>query len=157
MSSQNNHHHDIVKTSLLRCCAKDTAAMLPCSNMVTFQQYHKKVTEWQHRHWKQNFPLENCKYQCCNAPFIYLLGYGSADGRDRIIGGNIDEPYTFPYVAHLDNPSFFCSGSLINENWVISAAHCNVFSWVHNVFINLYNLYKIKWFCIAKVSVSPSN
>jgi len=45
----------------------------------------------------------------------------------------VNEPYASPHIAHLNNPQYFCSGSLIDEYWVISAAHCNVYSYFYIV------------------------
>uniref|UniRef100_A0A3B4A6E6 Peptidase S1 domain-containing protein n=1 Tax=Periophthalmus magnuspinnatus TaxID=409849 RepID=A0A3B4A6E6_9GOBI len=44
---------------------------------------------------------------------------------DRIIGGTEVEPYSISYQASLRFfGQHFCGGTLIHEQWVISAAHC---------------------------------
>merc|ERR1719167_589201 len=60
---------------------------------------------------------------------------GRTDGRtvgkivDRIVGGEEAEPHEFPWQVSLrrrkDN-FHFCGGSILNENTVITAAHCTV-------------------------------
>merc|ERR1711970_674982 len=48
---------------------------------------------------------------------------------DKIVGGEEAEPHEFPWQVSLrrkyDN-FHFCGGSILNENTVVSAAHCTV-------------------------------
>ncbi|XP_037373963.1 chymotrypsinogen B2-like [Talpa occidentalis] len=46
----------------------------------------------------------------------------------RIINGTDARPGSWPWHVMLQTPTgfIFCGGSLINKNWVITAAHCNV-------------------------------
>uniref|UniRef100_H2PRX3 trypsin n=1 Tax=Pongo abelii TaxID=9601 RepID=H2PRX3_PONAB len=46
------------------------------------------------------------------------------DDDDKIVGGYTCEENSLPYQVSLNSGSHFCSGSLINEQWVLSAAHC---------------------------------
>ncbi|XP_034254978.1 chymotrypsin BI-like [Thrips palmi] len=47
------------------------------------------------------------------------------DGRLRIFGGDVAKRGQFPYQAAIFiDLSVFCGGSLINEKWVLTAAHC---------------------------------
>nr|XP_006641673.1 PREDICTED: trypsin-2-like [Lepisosteus oculatus] len=43
---------------------------------------------------------------------------------DKIIGGYECRPHSQPWQASLNAGYHFCGGSLINDQWVISAAHC---------------------------------
>ncbi|XP_005990436.1 coagulation factor IX [Latimeria chalumnae] len=45
----------------------------------------------------------------------------------RIVGGHDSFPGEIPWQVHLISNNFkcgFCGGSIINENWVVTAAHC---------------------------------
>merc|ERR1711970_1633330 len=60
----------------------------------------------------------------CGTPAItpVITGYS------RIVNGEVAVPHSWPWQVSLqDYTGFhFCGGSLINENWVVTAAHCNV-------------------------------
>ncbi|KAM4600454.1 trypsin-like [Polymixia lowei] len=45
-------------------------------------------------------------------------------GDGRIIGGQECEPHSRPYMASLNYGYHFCGGVLINDQWVLSVAHC---------------------------------
>ncbi|KAL6113703.1 uncharacterized protein ACO6RY_11916 [Pungitius sinensis] len=49
-------------------------------------------------------------------------------GHARIVNGEEAVPHSWPWQVSLQQSSgfHFCGGSLINENWVVTAAHCNV-------------------------------
>lgn len=46
----------------------------------------------------------------------------------RIVGGQIAYEAEFPYIAALyvtrDSGTFFCSGALIDEEWILTAGSC---------------------------------
>ncbi|XP_048196329.1 anionic trypsin-2-like [Perognathus longimembris pacificus] len=47
------------------------------------------------------------------------------DDDDKIVGGYTCAKNSLPYQVSLNNGlSHFCGGSLINDHWVLSAAHC---------------------------------
>ncbi|XP_032339419.1 serine protease 1-like [Camelus dromedarius] len=61
--------------------------------------------------------------------FIFLAFLGAAvavpiDDDDKIVGGYTCAENSVPYQVSLNSGYHFCGGSLINSQWVVSAAHC---------------------------------
>ncbi|NP_001156363.1 trypsinogen precursor [Sus scrofa] len=61
--------------------------------------------------------------------FVLLALLGAAvafptDDDDKIVGGYTCAANSVPYQVSLNSGSHFCGGSLINSQWVVSAAHC---------------------------------
>ncbi|RXN10210.1 trypsin-2-like protein [Labeo rohita] len=56
--------------------------------------------------------------------FLVLLGAAFALDDEKIVGGYECKPYSQPWQVSLNSGYHFCGGSLVNENWVVSAAHC---------------------------------
>ncbi|KAK2096769.1 Transcriptional regulator of -form-adherence 3 [Saguinus oedipus] len=61
--------------------------------------------------------------------FLALLGAAVAfptsdDDDDKIVGGYTCQKDSVPYQVSLNAGYHFCGGSLINNQWVVSAAHC---------------------------------
>lgn len=48
----------------------------------------------------------------------------------RVVGGDDAEAYSAPWIVSLQwgtvRPEHFCAGSIITENWILTAAHCAV-------------------------------
>lgn len=43
----------------------------------------------------------------------------------RIVGGDRSVPHSWPFIVALyKDGSFHCGGTIINEKWILSAAHC---------------------------------
>ncbi|KAF6718765.1 Mast cell protease 8 [Oryzias melastigma] len=73
---------------------------------------------------------------------VVLAFYGQANG-GKIIGGHVAKPHSRPYMALLkrnasQNQVLFCDGFLLNEDFVMTAAHCQaefitVLLGLHNV------------------------
>ncbi|XP_032892385.1 chymotrypsin B-like [Amblyraja radiata] len=74
--------------------------------------------------------------QSCGVPAISPVISGYA----RIVNGETAVPGSWPWQVSMQqtNGFHFCGGSLINENWVITAAHCSVGT-SHIVVVGDYN------------------
>ncbi|XP_047657096.1 CUB and peptidase domain-containing protein 2-like [Tachysurus fulvidraco] len=75
-----------------------------------------------------------------NAPgsFSQLDVCGQAPLNNKIVGGADASPGSWPWqVSFQSGGSHFCGGSLINANWVLSAAHCFQSSSTSGITINL--------------------
>uniref|UniRef100_A0A672FTH6 chymotrypsin n=2 Tax=Salarias fasciatus TaxID=181472 RepID=A0A672FTH6_SALFA len=72
----------------------------------------------------------------CGTPSIppQVTGYA------RIVNGEEAVPHSWPWQVSLQQSSgfHFCGGSLINANWVVTAAHCEVRTY-HRVVIGEHN------------------
>ncbi|XP_047657794.1 trypsin-2-like [Tachysurus fulvidraco] len=55
---------------------------------------------------------------------LLLVGACFALEDDKIVGGYECKPNSQPWQVSLNVGYHFCGGSLINQNWVVSAAHC---------------------------------
>jgi len=50
---------------------------------------------------------------------------GVPGNKERIVGGEEATPHSFPWMAALFvDDTWFCGGSLISDEWVLTAAHC---------------------------------
>ncbi|XP_061573191.1 trypsin-2-like [Cololabis saira] len=56
--------------------------------------------------------------------FVLLIGAAFALDDDKIVGGYECQPHSQPHQVSLNSGYHFCGGSLLTENWVVSAAHC---------------------------------
>ncbi|XP_042345591.1 trypsin-1-like [Plectropomus leopardus] len=56
--------------------------------------------------------------------FVLLIGAAFATDDDKIVGGYECTPYSQRYQVSLNSGYHFCGGSLVNKDWVVSAAHC---------------------------------
>nr|XP_040020818.1 transmembrane protease serine 9-like [Gasterosteus aculeatus aculeatus] len=56
--------------------------------------------------------------------FVLLIGAAFATEDDKIVGGYECTPHSQAHQVSLNSGYHFCGGSLVNENWVVSAAHC---------------------------------
>merc|ERR1712145_19471 len=103
-------------------------------------------------HWRPAGARDLSKYQArhatvsANTPNAYIdlqaeCGIEGPPSKDRIVGGFEAEPNQWPWqVALFVDNAWFCGGSLISENYVLTAAHCvdgaiyyDIMAGAHNV------------------------
>ncbi|KAM6117873.1 chymotrypsin-like protease CTRL-1 [Pterocles gutturalis] len=74
----------------------------------------------------------------CGVPAITPRLHSS----ERIINGQNAVPGSWPWQVSLQtrSGSHFCGGSLISENWVVTAAHCDFNPYAHIVVLGEYDL-----------------
>jgi len=46
-------------------------------------------------------------------------------GWERIVGGEEATPHEFPWIVDMRRGGHYCAGSILNEEWVMTAAHCS--------------------------------
>ena len=62
------------------------------------------------------------------SPSVYVLATATEDGRVRIVAGENAKPHEFPsYVSFRYKRGRNCGASLINQDWLVTAAHCMIF------------------------------
>ncbi|XP_046991731.1 trypsin-1-like [Schistocerca americana] len=79
-------------------------------------------------------PIEEMWYGSPEAPDWYKFEEADSpseftDVEERIVGGSDAFPGQFPYVVSLKTPDesgfqHFCGGSILTEEWILTAAHC---------------------------------
>ena len=59
---------------------------------------------------------------------IFLANCGIENVFEKVVGGDEATPHQFPWLValfvHSNDGDWFCSSSLISEEWVLTAAHC---------------------------------
>ncbi|KAA0202995.1 hypothetical protein HAZT_HAZT010844 [Hyalella azteca] len=54
-----------------------------------------------------------------------VSGCGVVPFKDRISGGQEAWPHSYPWmVALFIDDAYFCGGSIIDDQWILTAAHC---------------------------------
>ena len=60
----------------------------------------------------------------------------------KIVGGTVVTPNSWPWqVALKYNGQLFCGGTLLDQNWVLTAAHCEYNTQTAIVVLGEHNLY----------------
>merc|ERR1711887_168420 len=66
---------------------------------------------------------------------------GIPGNKDRIVGGEEATPHSFPWMAALFvDESWFCGGTLISDEWVLTAAHCTMDASSMRVMLGAHNV-----------------
>uniref|UniRef100_A0A4W5MBZ7 trypsin n=2 Tax=Hucho hucho TaxID=62062 RepID=A0A4W5MBZ7_9TELE len=85
---------------------------------------------------------------CLNSTMIGLIvltllgAAAAAPMDDRIVGGYECEAHSQPWQASLNIGYHYCGGSLINDQWIISAAHCWMNPWSQLAILGDHHIWK---------------
>lgn len=78
------------------------------------------------QNWAVMFVLTLCGIDVVK-PFPNIIQKPDNSSDNRIVGGEIAQPGQFPYQISMranNNNSHYCGGSILNHNWILTAAHC---------------------------------
>lgn len=85
-------------------------------------------------------PADSCgRNKYMETPF-----YKWKPAQSYIVGGEDTFPNEFPWQVSLERTSHFCGGSIINKEWILTAAHCfsNTEASRYTVVVGKHNLYE---------------
>nr|CAH0106510.1 unnamed protein product [Daphnia galeata] len=76
------------------------------------------------------------------SPTINTRGFcGQANAAGRIVGGTEAVPHSLPWqVALFIDDQYFCGGSLISNEWVLTAAHCADAAVFFDIYLGSHNV-----------------
>jgi len=118
------------------CGRFSSKPVITCSNKVIIQLHDRANSDkWSIDIKSSNNTITtvhsfNCNRQPLLPPSLRCNTIGQSEVRtsyqsqQRIVGGNTAERYSWPWIVHFDRVG--CGGTIISQNWVVTAAHCCV-------------------------------
>jgi hypothetical protein len=74
--------------------------------------------------WINGEPIISINVTVGNGDHFYPFFTGVKEEQTKITGGTDADIADFPWQVFYESGDYLCGGSIINENWVVTAAHC---------------------------------
>lgn len=139
------------KYSLTSSCVQDRTAFVECPPLYCgLRMTMKNAYRDEEVLTSAEDMLNNLERSSISDLLLKQIGRNTSEtvGESRIVGGKSSQPAAWPWIVSIyKNGRFFCGGVIINELWILTAAHCTDRYW--------QNYYEIQAGILRRFSFSP--